>query len=652
MFKSAPTREAMVNSANKASKAASFFKYHAQPGKAPWDQSKDTSVNYDYVVLGGGTAGSVIASRLAEDPTVNVLVLEAGYSDEVLQSRTPILFNTLFQSESDWNYETLPQSHAGNRIMMQPRGKLLGGCSAINAMMYHRGPGSDYDEWESLGNPGWSFKECLPYFKKSEGFNDPNLPSSHPRGPLTNRVRFPELETFDPEAHGTEGPWQVTFHHLFPASSRFITASQAEGVPFNKDFNGESTLGVNRIQTFIQRDGVRSSLSRAFLRSEDVVPGGKNGRGTVRVVFGANVKRILFQVKRGVKTATGVEFVDHNNVRRRVMAIREVLLCGGAFGSPQLLLASGVGPSPQPFIPHFHTLAGVGANLQDHIGLAVVFRARDRCKTINQQYGSYQSLKSMFNYVVNSTGPLTTQLGEGVIFSRLEDFAPEWVAQEKANGTYQERASGPESPHIEFIFLPGYVRRHGTIVAPDFKNYFTIVALLMNPCSSGTFKIETKTTGKNGNVDVKGIVDPNYFAESFDARVLAQAVKFMRKIGRRLNDDPEVGGREVFPGESTVPDSNDVALTKYAREYAETYYHPTGTCKMGPAWDKMSVVDNRLNVHGIERLRVIDASVMPKLVAAHTCAPTVMIAERAADFIKEDWSSKQQSVKQTTEARL
>ncbi|KAK3835794.1 MAG: hypothetical protein JOS17DRAFT_734996 [Linnemannia elongata] len=656
MFESAPNREKMVDSVAKLSKLAQVLKYRPQEGKAPWDQAKDTLVHYDYIVLGGGSAGSVVASRLAEDPAVNVLVLEAGYSDEVFASRAPGLYSTIFQTDADWNYETVPQTHAGNRTMMQPRGKLLGGCSSINAMMYHRGPASDYDDWEALGNPGWSFKECLPYFKKSEGFNDPNLPTNHPRGPLTNRVRYPELETFDPQAHGTEGPWQVTFHYLFHLSNRFVAASQAEGIPFNKDFNGESTLGVNRIQTFVQRDGVRSSLSRAFLRSEDVVPGGKNGRGRVRVVFGADAKRILFQCKRGVKMASGVEFLDHNNVRRRVMATREVLLCGGAFGSPQLLLASGVGPSPQPSTPHFHILAGVGANLQDHLGLSVTFRARDRCQSLNQEYRAYSAMKSLFKFVTNGTGPLTTQIGEGVVFVRLEDIAPEWVAQEKANGTYQERASGLESPHLEIIILPGYVRRHGTILAPDFKSYFTVTALLMNPCSTGTFKIASKP-GKRGGLDVKGVVDPNYLSESFDARVLAQGVKFIRRIGRRLNNDPDVGGREVFPGEATVPDHDDKALEKYAREAAETYYHPVGTCKMGPASDPMSVVDSRLNVHGIDRLRVIDASAMPKLVAAHTCAPTVMIAERAADFIKEDWSfsSRGATRVQTTtiaEARL
>lgn len=175
---------------------------------------------------------------------------------------------------------------------------------------------------------------------------------------------------------------------------------------------------------------------------------------------------------------------------------------------------------------------------------------------------------------------MTTQIGEGVIFVRLEGIAPEWVAQEKANGTYQERASGPESPHLEIILLPGYVRRHGTILAPDFKSYYTVTALLMNPCSSGTFKITSSKSTDNRGDDVKGVVDPNYLAESFDARVLAQGVKFIRQTGRRLNNYPDVGGREVFPGEATVPDQDDKALERYVREAAETYYHPVGTCKV------------------------------------------------------------------------
>lgn len=339
------------------------------------------------------------------------------------------------------------------------------------------------------------------------------------------------------------------------------------------------------------------------------------------------------------------------------MAQREVLLSSGAFGSPHLLLASGIGPSPQPSIPHIHILKGVGANLADHLGIGVVFRARDRCHTIQQDLAYSRVFASLFNYGVRGVGGFTSQIGESANFVRLEDFAPEFVAREKANGTYQERASGPDSPHIEVIFAPFYVRKHGTLMAPDAKMYYTLIALLLNPCSSGTITIQPKKTGKkNSNTATTGegrnntipemetVVDPNYLSDSFDARVMAESVKFMRKLGRRMSEDPEMGGREVFPGEKQVPSDDDKALEKYVRETAETYYHPTSTCRMGPASDPLSVVDSRLNVYGIDRLRVIDASVMPKIPAGHTCSPSVMIAEKAADMIKQDWAESSSAV--------
>lgn len=334
-----------------------------------------------------------------------------------------------------------------------------------------------------------------------------------------------------------------------------------------------------------------------------------------------------------------------------MVAQREILLSSGAFGSPHLLLASGVGPSPQPTIPHIHTLKGVGANLADHLGIGVVFRARDRCHTIQQDLAYSRVFASLFNYGVRGVGGFTSQIGESANFVRLEDFAPEFVAREKANGTYQERASGPGSPHVEVIFAPFYVRKHGTVMAPDAKMYYTLIALLLNPCSSGTITIQPKKNGKrNGSTATTGggsnntipemetVVDPNYFSQSFDARVMAESVKFMRKLGRRMSEDPDMGGHEVFPGEKQVPSDDDKALEKYVRETAETYYHPTSTCRMGPASDPLSVVDSRLNVYGIDRLRVIDASVMPKIPAGHTCSPSVMIAEKAADMIKQDWT--------------
>ncbi|KAF9281644.1 hypothetical protein BGZ88_011460 [Linnemannia elongata] len=628
-----------------------------EEGKGTWNHAKDSQEHYDYIILGGGSAGCVLAARLAEDSKVKVLVLEAGYTDDIPTSKMPAVYLLTVDSPTDWQFVTTPQVHAGNRVMKQPRGKALGGTSAMNAMIYHRGPASDFDEWADLGNPGWSYKDVLPYFKKSEGFNDPDLPSSHPRGPQTCRVRKPVYETHDPDYHNTEGPWQVSYHHLFGSSEGFIRANIAEGIPLNKDFNGDSTLGVNRFQTFIQRDAVRSSLARAFLKPKGVVPGG-GPRGTIRVVYGANIQRILTQTRKGAKMAYGAEFLDDKNVLRRVVAQREVLVCSGAFGSPHLLLASGIGPSPQSSIPHIHALKGVGANLADHLGIGVVFRARDRCHTVQQNLAYRRVLTSLFNYGVRGVGGLTSQIGESANFVRLEDIAPDFVAREKANGTYQERASGPNSPHIEVIFAPFYVRKHGTVMAPDDKMYYTLIALLLNPCSTGTITIQPKKTGKRNNSnspmtdglrnntipEMETVVNPNYFSDSFDARVMAESVKFMRKLGRRMNEDPEMGGREVFPGEKQVPSNDDKALEKYVRETAETYYHPTSTCRMGPASDPLSVVDSRLNVYGIDRLRVVDASVMPKIPAGHTCSPSVMIAEKAADMIKQDWAEAPSTV--------
>lgn len=252
-----------------------------------------------------------MANRLAEDPAVRVLVLEAGQTDDFLSSQAPGLMMMMIGSENDWRLQTMPQPGMNDHRMHQPRGKMLGGSSAMNAMMYHRGAASDYDEWEkTLGNEGWSYKDCLPYFKKSEGFNDPDLPPTHPQGPMTNRIRKPKYETFELEFHGTEGPWQVSFHSLLEISKKFIEAALEEGIAFNKDFNGKSTLGTNKMQTFIQRDAVRSSLSRAFL-SKDVVPGGRpSKRGTIRVVLKATVSRILVHEKRGQKVAYGIEFLD------------------------------------------------------------------------------------------------------------------------------------------------------------------------------------------------------------------------------------------------------------------------------------------------------------------------------------------------------
>ncbi|KAF9420190.1 hypothetical protein BGZ94_009200 [Podila epigama] len=611
-------------------------KRNQDPSRGPWDAKVDSRVHYDYIILGGGTAGCVLASRLTEDPDVNVLVLEAGYSDDIAKSKIPLISNRLWHTNVDWNLTSVPQVHAYGRVMRQPRGKILGGSSAINAMMYHRGPASDYDEWELLGNPGWSYKECLPYFKKSEGFNDPNLPYGHPKGPLTKRIRKPQYETFEAEYHGTEGPWQITYHHLFDSSENFIRANLAEGVTFSKDFNGSSTIGVNRVQTFLDRKAVRSSTARAFLGPEVLKKDGqaRKDRGHIRIVYGAKIVRVLIQQRRGVKVAIGAEFLDTNRELQRVIAVKEVLLCAGAFGSPHILLASGIGPQPHPTIPHIHTLPGVGKNLQDHLGVPVNFRCKPGAHTAQAFNRLHHTPGLLYNYYVNHTGPLTSQGSESVCFVRLEDVAPEFVAREKANGTWQDRSSGPQSPHFEVLFVPVFFRHHGTILPPDNQNYISMVGLLLNPVSSGTVSISDVKNGK-----LETLIDPNFFSDPFDARVMVEMVRFIRRLGKRLQQDPAIGAVEVNPGEKKVPNDDDAALLEYVKRESSVYYHPTSTCHMGPASDPLAVVDARLNVYGIDRLRVVDASVMPKLPAAHTCAPTVMIAERAANMIKEDWKN-------------
>ncbi|KAF9967373.1 hypothetical protein BGZ65_000035, partial [Modicella reniformis] len=259
----------------------------------------------------------------------------------------------------------------------------------------------------------------------------------------------------------------------------------------------------------------------------------------------------------------------------------------------------------------------VGANLVDHLGIAVVFKSRNRCDNGQPHLIFGKSILSFIKYKARGTGAISSQIGEAANFVRLEEIAPDFVAREKANGTYQERASGPNSPHIELIFTPIFNRQHGTIMPSDTKNYYSIVALLLNPCSSGKLTIapkfnpsgdtQTKTKG-NGSPDFETVIDPNYFSDPFDLRVMAEAVKFIRRLARRMNEDPEIGGRECYPGEQDVPDHDDAGLQAYVRTAVETYYHPTSTCRMGPTSDTLAVVDNRLNVYGIDRLRVIDAS--------------------------------------------
>ncbi|KAG0222342.1 hypothetical protein BGW41_006063 [Actinomortierella wolfii] len=620
-----------------------------KPGREPWNPARDRLVDYDYIVVGGGAAGCVVASRLAEDPDIRVLVLEAGGSDDVALSMTPAFYAKLINHpEYDWRLRTVPQRHCNNREMLQPRGKLLGGSSAINAMMYHRGPHCDYDMWGQLGNEGWNYQECLKYFRKSENFDMSTLTSIRPQGPGTDSTAPPEPKMIEPEYHGIEGPWQVSYRNQLGFCDVFFKANLALNVPYCKDYNGATTIGVSHTPAFIQRDGVRSSAARAFLSSKSHVPGGKPDaqnrlRGHIRIVYHAHVQRVLVKSLRGAKVATGVEFRDKDGVHK-VCAVREVILSAGAFLSPVILLASGIG-SPQPTIPFIHPLPGVGANLTDHLAVSVIARAPATCKTLSSEMAFFKKPKLYYDYYVHRRGLLASNNIGVASFVRLEDIAPDFVEREKAAGTWQDHSAGPDSPHLEFVVVAAHYRHCGMTKPKDPDSaYLTILVVLLNPCSVGRVGIKTaprsksdsKTTGTMPPVEPE--LDPNYLAESFDLRALTEGVRFARKLMREMSNHPAVGGpcKEVVPGED-IADHDDKALHKFIRGDAETLFHPVGTCKMAPESDPMSVVDERLRVRGIDRLRVIDASIMPRVPAAHTTAPSIMIGEKGADMIKEEW---------------
>ncbi|KAF9429524.1 hypothetical protein BGZ94_010417 [Podila epigama] len=597
-------------------------------GREPWSSREDAS-HYDYIIVGGGTAGCVLASRLAEDPGVSVLLLEAGEdADSNIFVTTPLFnFGLFYHPRHEWGLKTVPQVHINNRVLKQIRGRMMGGCSSINGMMYTRGPSADYDEWANkFGNPGWTFEEVFPYFKKSEGFCDPQ------RSDIVGLGHDPTYATFEPEYHGTEGPWNVTYNFMYGSAKGFVRASLAEGVPLNRDPNGSSDIGVSRVQRTQTNDGTRMSTSKAFLSDPKIVPGGGR-RGTIRVVTQAHVLKLLLEDRHGVPTAVGVVFKDARNVEHQVYARQEVVLSAGSLHSPTLLLASGIGHQIHKSIPFVHSLPGVGRNLSDHVGCGLVYQAPDHCHTVHNAMSPMNAPKALYNYFRHGTGPVTSQNVEAIVAVRLEDIDPEFVAREKAAGTWREMASGPNVPHVELMFLSAFY--HPDEYRPGMKdnhNYYTVFACLLNPVSRGNVEVNVDPKSKS---PLMPTIDQNLFSDPFDVRVMKVAIRFAQRVAKHMQADPTMAG-VPWGATKTITDSDDDELLEaFIRTNSNTFFHTCGTTKMGPASDPEAVVDHRLKVHGVDRLRVIDAGVIPKVIAGHTCAATIMIAEKAADMIKQ-----------------
>jgi choline dehydrogenase len=517
---------------------------------------------YDFIIVGAGSAGCVLAGRLTSDPSVSVLLLEAGTAREPLLARVPAVFPKLFKTRHDWAYFTEPEPALATRRLYIPRGKLLGGSSAMNAMIYVRGNALDYDGWAASGADGWSHAEVLPYFLKAEDQQRRDLPG-----------------------HGKDGPLRVEdLSCKNPLSSAFVEACGQVGVARTGDFNGPSQDGAGFYQV-TQKAGRRWSAANAYL-----FPAMK--RHNLDLRRGAHALRVVFQGRR----ATGVEYFERGR-RHTARAHREVLLCAGAIGSPQLLLLSGVGPADELArlgIPTVHPLDGVGKNLQDHPTVGIAFACKEPISLRNLERPA-----SLLQYIAARKGPLTSNVAEAGAFVR----------------------SGPDqkAPDLQFHFVPMLYLDHG-LRRPKIHG-FSFGPAFLCPKSRG------RVTLASADPFAPPRIFGNHLSHPSEMKALVFGLRFARTIAEAQAFD-RYRGAEYPPG---APPRTDAELEARVRASVELLYHPSGTCKMGK--DQLAVVDPELRVHGLEGLRVADASVMPVIVRGNTNAPTIMIAERLAAWL-------------------
>ncbi|XP_046744415.1 glucose dehydrogenase [FAD, quinone]-like [Diprion similis] len=560
--------------------------------------------SYDFVIIGGGSAGAVLANRLSENTNWTVLLLEAG-NDEGVISDVPSLTAYLQHTEVDWGFKTENSStYCKGMVNNQcnwPRGKVLGGSSVINYLMYVRGNRNDYDRWQDLGNPGWGYDDVLPYFKKAENISIPELRSS--------------------PYHGTTG--YLTVEHArykHPIASYFLNASLEMGYS-DVDTNGETQTGFMYPQV-TARNGLRCSSAKAYLRSTA-------GRENLHVRTSSLVTKIL--VNESTETAYGVEFI-HEDVTYTVRGENEVILSAGTIQSPRLLMLSGIGPKEHLEDVGIQVILdspGVGQNLQDHVGIGGL------TYLIDPPYNSSTStLSEAEQFLAQGNGALYD-----VSFGEVIGFTTSSYAN-----------SSLDFPDLQFLLCSSTFNQNSELLKSAFgleddlyetlfssiidKDAYSIIPLLLHPKSRGYIKLRDNNTAQHP------VIVPNYFDNAQDLEILAEAADFIQNFS--LTSTMQALNASI--NSNLIPDCAHLEFPShdywrcYARFYSLTIYHPTSTCKMGPENDEMAVVNERLQVYGINGLRVADASIMPNIVSGNTNAAVIMIAEKAADLIKEDWN--------------
>ncbi len=534
--------------------------------------------DYDYIIVGAGSAGCVLANRISEDPSIKVLLLEAGGSDRRFFIQMPIGYGvTYHQKTVNWMYMTEPSPDADNKPSYWPRGKVMGGSSSINAMVYVRGNPKDFDQWSEMGNPGWSYAEILPYFKKMESWQN-------------------GVDSF----RGGDGPLNVSevSEQLHPLCKNFLSAAQEIGINLNRDMNGENQEGVGNYQITTHK-GQRMSSSRAYLWPI-------KSRTNLTIINKALVTRILIKNKK----AYGVEYIKSGKIHQ-VTSKCEVILSAGSINSPQILQLSGIGPKDvldKASVPLILDSPAVGENLQDHLGVSYFYKSK--VPTLNDQLRPflgkiYQGLR----YIFTRSGPLSLSVNQ--------------------SGGFIKTRSGLEKPNIQLYFSPVSY----SLESPDRR-----AMMSPDPFSAMLFGISNCSPHSRGRVRIKSndastppIIEPNSLSNKEDIRDLLEGVKVLRKLAK-TDSFREVIGEEFRPG---LECHTDEQMIQHIKETVWTVFHPSSTCKMGPD-PKNNVVDSNLKVHGIECLRVADASIFPQLVCGNINAATIMVGEKAADLILQD----------------